>query len=108
MSKLAQLFTREPKATGRTHDFSEGNTWGWAFYVSEITNGNKNIRGHGFGPRVQPGDWVLLKNKAGGKPRYKLLTVEGVRDPNDMFFYTAVYSPPSPKDPPAKTSFELI
>mgnify|MGYP001605214899 CR=1 FL=1 len=52
MSKLAQFFTRGPKATGRTHDFSGRNSWGWAFYVSEITNGGKNIKGHGFGPRI--------------------------------------------------------
>ena len=42
---------------------------------------------------------MVLKNVKGGKPRYRIVTIEVMRDPNDMFFYTAIFAPPLPNDP---------
>lgn len=98
--------SKRPKATGVTHNFSSGNMWGLAIYATEIINGGQSIKGHGFGPRIFPGDWVVLPNKQ-STTRYRIVTIETVRDPDDMFFFTAVFDPRSEKDrEPPKPSLD--
>jgi len=96
---------KRPKATGRTHDFSRGNMWGWAFYPTEIIDGGRSIKGHGFGPRISSGDWVIVPNGT-RTTRYLIVTIETVRDPDDMFFFTAVFDPRTAPEP-SKPSPEL-
>lgn len=87
------------KRTGVTHDFTE-TYWGHSVEVTSIRG--KKIRGHGWGaggdvpltgfsliplggeiPRL--GDWLLLRDGQ----RYLITKIEGVRDPDDMFFFEA-------------------
>lgn len=85
------LSPKLPPATGRTHDFSMGNSWGWAFYVDKPhSSSTARFTGHGFGPRIEVGDWVDVRNVSRSTSRLRITAIEHTRDPDDMFFFEAV------------------
>jgi hypothetical protein len=73
------------------HDLSTRG-WGNSYKVMTITNGGINIKLAGWRRGIESGDFLILANK-GDTTRYKVTEIEYQRDPTDMFFAKAEFSP---------------
>jgi len=95
---LRNLFHRRrrepalPPATGKTHDYSRGNIWGYACYFQLVDSGGMTIKGHLFGLSIRAGDWLLLPNGP-HSTRYRITKVDWASDPSDMYFFEATFDP---------------
>lgn len=83
-----------PEPTGNVVSFVQ-STWGHSITVRERgkdKNGLLWLKGSGWCyPRPKLGDWIVIPGAGGEEWRFRITEIEYVRDPDDMFHYTAYY-----------------
>lgn len=82
----------KPGAEPKAHDYRRGG-WGHAANISEARDGGKKVKMHGFGTGIRPGDFIIKDNGRGGIASYKVDKIDYKRDPPDMWFASATWTP---------------
>ena len=75
----------------KTHDFS-AIEWGHNYNILNIKNEGMEISIAGWGRGLSNDDYIIIQN-GDDTTRYKLDAVEYHRDPPDMWFASASFSP---------------
>lgn len=84
------MFLRK-KTEPKTHDYTN-RIWGHDFYVRKVIKNGKKIELAGWGYGISTGDYLMLPNDE-GVTRYRINTIEYMRDPTDMWFADATHAP---------------
>ena len=74
-----------------THDYSI-REWGHDYNIIGIENEGLSIRIAGWGRGISNNDYIILKN-GNDTTRYQIENIEYKRDPSDMWFASATFSP---------------
>ncbi len=77
----------------KTHDYTN-TEWGHNYSIQSISDGGQTISLSGWGCGISSNDYLIIKNGE-GSTRYKVDSVRYCRDPHDMWFAEASFSPRS-------------
>jgi len=81
----------QPRAEPKAHDYRRGG-WGHTANISQVQNVGHNVKMHGFGTGVCPGDYIIKANGA-AIASYRVDKIWYERDPPDMWFADCTYDP---------------
>jgi hypothetical protein len=77
----------------RTHDYSGPNRcWGHDYVFDPIDPQGIRARMMGWGHGIENGDYLIIKNGY-GTTRYRVISVEYMRDPQDMWKALVKFDP---------------
>lgn len=86
------------KPTGRVIDMTK-SIWGWSLCKWEYDAATDTVRTGGWcSPRPQPGDILEVAMKKGDNAQVICLTVEHLRDPDDMWWANVQAAPADTKE----------
>ncbi|MAG28133.1 hypothetical protein CMI47_21630 [Candidatus Pacearchaeota archaeon] len=74
-----------------THDYS-AREWGRNYNILGTEDEGLSIRIAGWGGGISNNDYIILKN-GNDTTRYQIENIEYKRDPPDMWFASATFSP---------------
>jgi len=80
----------------KTHDYTI-NKWGHSYHVVNYGDKGATISLAGWGIGIKPNDFILLRNGS-DSTRYKITSIEYTKDPVDMWFAEASFSPREVKE----------
>lgn len=75
----------------KTHDYSV-KEWGHSCGITSINDDGYSIDLYGWGCGISNGDYIILKN-GDDTTRYEIESVSYKKDPKDMWFASAKFSP---------------